>query len=183
MIKIRRFSLAILAVGSVNLFPSICLGQTVQLPENSTFFTGQPPTLISAETLESWTNWPNAHYYFVFNLPTNSVESLGKVTIQQQENVDTIKFNLDNTHAFIGTQRNPKQTLTFTTTQDSKTQAVAIVFNPPIPPGTTFTIRLDAKQNPSSSGVYLFSVTTFPAGENPTGLDMGVGRLTFYQNY
>jgi hypothetical protein len=172
-----------LAISTVNFLPSIAQAQVVQQPNNETFFTGQPPVLVSAETIDSWINWPNAHYYFTFNLPKNSVESLGKVTIQQQENVDTIQFDLDNTHAFVGTQRNPNQALNFTTTQDSNTKAIAINFNPPIPPGTTFTVRLEAKQNPSSSGVYLFDVTTFPAGNNPTGLPMGVGRLTFYQNY
>lgn len=183
MFKIRHLFLVILSLSILNLWSSIGLGQTVQLPNNSTFFTGQPPTLISAETPDSWVSWPNAHYYFTFNLPQNSVESLGKVTIQQQENVETIPFNLRATHAFMGTQRNPNQTLTFTTTQDPNTKAITVNFNPPVSPGTTFTIRLEAERNPSSSGVYLFSVTTFPSGNNPTGLPMGVGRLTFYQNF
>jgi hypothetical protein len=33
------------------------------------------------------------------------------------------------------------------------------------------------------TGTYLFSVKTFPAGPNPIGFDMGVGRLSFYQNF
>lgn len=183
MLKFRYFLIAMLSVSTVNFLPSISRAQTVQLPENASFFTGQPPVLVTAETPDSWIGWPNAHYYFTFNLPKNSVESLGKVTIQQQENVETIQFDLDHTHAFVGTQRNPNQTLTFTTTQDPNTQAIAINFDPPIPPGTTFTIRLEADRNPSASGVYLFDVTTFPAGQNPMGLEMGVGRLSFYQAF
>jgi hypothetical protein len=183
MFKIGHFSLAILSLNALNLWTSICLGQTVYQPDNETFFTGQPPVLVTAETAENWVSWPNAHYYFTFNLPKNSVESLGKVTIKQQENVETIQFNLNDTHAFIGTQRNPNKALNFTTTQDPNTQTISVNFNPPVPPGTTFTIRLEAQRNPSSSGTYLFDVTTFPAGDNPTGLPMGVGRITFYQNF
>ena len=57
------------------------------------------------------------------------------------------------------------------------------MFAPPIPPGTTFSIRLEANENPSVPGTYLFSVTTFPAGQNPIGFDLGVGRLSFYQTF
>jgi hypothetical protein len=182
MLNFRYFSVAMLAASTVNFLPSISPAQIVQLPNNETFFTGQPPVLVTAETPDNWAGWPNAHYYFTFNLPPKSIESLGKVTIQQQENVETIQFDLSGTHAFIGTQGNPNQTLTFTTTQDPNTKAITVNFNPPIPPGTTFTIRLEAERNPAS-GVYLFDLTTFPAGSNPTGLPMGVGRLSFYQNF
>lgn len=113
-----HFPVTLLAASTINFVPSLSLAQSVQQPNNGTFFTGQPPVLVTAETPDTWIGWPNAHYYFTFNLPQNSVESLGKVTIQQQENVETIQFNLNDTHAFIGTQRNPSQNLNFTTTHD-----------------------------------------------------------------
>lgn len=172
--------LPLLILGMSAIAPS-SLAQNVQFPANSTFFTGQPPNLVNAATPTSTINWPDAPYYFTFSLPENSVESLGKITIQQQENAETIQFNLSHTKAFRGTQDSQGQSLTFKVTQDPKTQAIAIVFDPPVSPGTTFSIRLEAVQNPSQSGIYLFNLMAFPAGENPTGLDLGVGRFQFYQ--
>ena len=181
--SMRPLVFAISAIGSLSLSIPSGFAQTLPFPENSTFFTGQPPTLVTAETPDSRINWPNAHYYFTFDLPKNSVQSLGKVTIQPQPNVQTIQFNLANTTAFQGTQNRQGQAFTLKASQDPKTQAIAITFDPPIPPGTTFSIRLEANQNPSVQGTYLFSVKTFPAGTNPIGFDMGVGRLSFYQNF
>lgn len=183
MMKTRILSPLILGLTSLALSSSVCFAQSLQTPENQTFFTGQPPSLISAETLTSSINWPDSHYYFIFNLPKNSVESVGKIIIQQQPNVETIQFNLSNTYAFRGTQNSPGQALKFKVNQDPKTQAITILFDPPIPPGNTFSIRLEANQNPSSSGVYLFNVNAFPFGNNAMGMDMGVGRLSFYQTF
>jgi hypothetical protein len=183
--KIMRFlTLLILTLitTTIVIAPTV-LTQNLPFPANSSFFTGNPPTLVTAQTLESSVNWPSAHYYFTFNLPNSSPESLGKVTIQQEENVQNIQFNLANTTAFQGTQNNQGQALTVKVIQDSQTQTIGITFEPPIPPNSTFTIRLEATQNPSTQGTYLFRVTAFPAGENPIGLDMGVGRISFYQNF
>jgi hypothetical protein len=179
----RPLVFALSAIGSLSLSIPSGFAQTLPFPENSTFFTGQPPSLVTAETPDSRINWPDAHYYFTFDLPKNSVQSLGKVTIQPQPNVQTIQFNLANTTAFQGTQNSQGKAFTLKASQDPKTQAIAITFDPPIPPGTAFSIRLEANQNPSVTGTYLFSVKTFPAGPNPIGFDMGVGRLSFYQNF
>lgn len=177
-----KISPLILSV-AIGVFSPICLAQNFPYPADSTFFTGQPPVLVNAETLDSYVRWPNAHYYFTFNLPSNSVESVGKVTIQQETSIETISFNLSDTYAFQGTQNNRGKAIAFKAAQDPQTQAINVTFDPPIPPGTTFTIRLEANQNPSQSGVYLFRINAFPAGSNPIGLDMGVGRLSFYQPF
>lgn len=179
----RPLVFAISAISSLSLSIPNGFAQTLPFSENSTFFTGQPPMLVSTETLESRINWPDAHYYFTFNLPNNSVQSLGKVSIQQQPSFENIQFNLTNTTAFQGDQNNQGQAFTLKASQDPQTQAITVTFEPPISPGTTFSIRLEANQNPSVAGTYLFSVTTFPAGPNPIGLDMGVGRLSFYQGF
>ena len=65
--------------------------------------------------------------------------------------------------------------------QDEETGAITVIFANPIPPGTTFTVRLKPKRNPDLGGVYLFGVTAFPWGEKPDGLYLGAGRLQFYQ--
>ncbi len=149
------------------------------LSDNPTYFTGEPPSLVSVETPDTSVNWPSAHYYFTFNLPSTSPESLGQVTITQEVSGETIEFNLQNTKAFQG---NPKQIIDLkSVTQDPQTQTITIVFASPVAPNTQFTISLEATQNPSEDGTYIFRVQGFPDGNNPVGLDLGVGQLSFYR--
>lgn len=51
-----------------------------------------------------------------------------------------------------------------------------------VQPGTTVTITLEVKRNPSTSGTYLFGVTAYPVGEKGIGSFLGHGRLFFYDN-
>ena len=62
--------------------------------------------------------------------------------------------------------------------QPNKPGEATIAFDPPVSPGTTVTVALRAKRNPSG-GVYLFGVTAFPAGERSWGQFLGYGRLHF----
>lgn len=170
-----------MSVSALAFAPS-ALTQQLPYPENSTFFTGQPPSLVNANTPDPLIGWPHPHYYFILNLPASSPQSLGKVTITPQANIGTITFNLSKTEAFQGTKNNKGQAITLqSVTQDSKTGVITIAFAPPIPPGTTFTITLQPFTNPGDPGTYLFTVQAFPIGENPIGLDIGVGSLSFYQ--
>lgn len=148
---------------------------------NPTFFTGQPPVFVGVHTPDPTITLPNAHYYFTIHLPNNSVESIGQLTIQQQQSPEMIPLNVKNTYAFIGTQGNVGKPLTIQTTQNPQTQGVNVTFNPPVPPGTTFTVRLEAVRNPSMDTTYLYNVSVFPAGINPTAFPIGVGRLSFYR--
>jgi hypothetical protein len=163
------------------LLASQGLSQQTHLLENSTTFTGEPPSLVNTQTPSSQAGWPSPQYFFTFNLPPKSIESLGKVTIQQEPNIQTIHFALKQTKAFLGTQDNQGKALkTKTVTLDRNTQTITVVFDPPIPPGTTFTISLQAQQNPSLQGVYRFIVNAFPAGANPIALKLGTGQLNIY---
>jgi hypothetical protein len=155
--------------------------QELPFPANSTFFTGQPPSLNDASSPFSGVNIPNVPYYFTISLPEKSVESLGKVTIEQEVSPVVIQFQLSQTQAFQGTPNSRGKALSLkSVTQDSKTQAISVNFEPPVPPGTTFTISLMAQQNPSVGDTYLFRVKAFPAGDNPIGIDLGVGRFQIY---
>ncbi len=172
-----------LSIASIAIAP-VTLTQDLPFPANSSFFTGEPPTLVSAETPDSSINWPSAHYYFTFNVPASCPESLGKVTVAPEASFESIAFDLSATQAFEGTQNNRGKAIALqSVTQDPQTQMITIAFAPPVPPNTTFTISLQAVQNPSVSGEYLFRVQGFPAGDNPIGLDLGVGRLSFYQPF
>ena len=97
-------------------------------------------------------------------------------------NHEIIKFQLPQTQPLQGTSNSRGKALTLkSVTQDPKTQAISVNFEPPVPPGMTFTISLLAQQNPSVGDTYLFRVKAFPAGDNPIGIDLGVGRFQIYE--
>lgn len=162
---------------------AIPLGTTTALSQalspSATFFTGASPSLITVGTPNNRVNFPSPRYFFTLQLPVDSPESLGKVTIIPQASSNPIVFNLAGTTAFQGTQAQQGKPLAVTAHQE-KDGTIAIAFDPPIPPGITFTISLQAVQNPPFSGIYQFSVQAFPAGVNPTGMALGVGRLSFF---
>lgn len=185
ILVVRIFTLITLsltvACASIPL-ATVTQAQELPFPANSTFFTGKPPNLNGAYSPFSSVNIPSVPYHFTISLPENSVESLGKVTIEQETSPETINFDLSQTQAFQGTPNNRGQTLTLkNVTQDPETQTISVNFEPPISPGTTFTISLIAEQNPSVGFTYLFRVNAFPAGNNPIGMDLGVGRFAIYE--
>lgn len=164
---------------------SALLGAAVLAPqglsqEKTTAFTGEPPVFVNAGTPNYYINRLLAAYYFTIKLPPKSDQSLSQVTIQQQVSPETIQFNLDQTQAFQDS-RGQKKTLTLKNVSlDTNTQTIAIEFDPPISPGTTFTIVLEAQRNPFIEGVYLFNIAALPAGSNPTPLTLGTARFHFY---
>ena len=183
--KIHIIPLFVLTISTVGiaLVPK-ALTQETQLVQSSTSFTGGVPKLVGAKVPHSAVRFVLPKYYFTLYLPADANQPLGQVTIQQQENSETIQFNLDKTEAFEGTQDNKGQALEIKeVTQDPQTNSINVSFEPPVPPGTTMSIGLQAKQNPSNDGTYLFRISAFPAGENPMALDLGVGRLQFYQAF
>lgn len=148
--------------------------------QRTAYFT-QPPRLVKASTTYNRVNELGAVYYFTINLPENAGETLQTITIQQRESIEYIRFQLDKSVAFEGTASQEGQKLELKDiSSDQKTQTVTLVFNPPVSPGKNITIGLKPRQNPRSSGVYLFGVTAFPTGEKPHGQFLGFGRLHFY---
>lgn len=144
------------------------------------YFT-QPPRLVKTTTSYNRINEPAAVYYFTINLPDNSGEALQKITIQQKQGVDSIRFNLDKSFAYEGTySQEGKKFALKDISSDQKTQTVTLTFNPPIAPGKNITVALKPIQNPQVSGVYLFGVTAFPPGEKSHGQFLGYGRLQIY---
>ena len=158
--------------------------QEIQLPENKTYFSVGVPKFVGAQVPHSAANYVWPKYYFTLNLPADANQSLGQITIQQEENIETIQFELDKTTAFEGTDNKKGQALEIKeVTQDPQTKTINVSFEPPVPPDTTSSISLQAKQNPSDGGIYLFRVNAFPASDNPMGLDLGLGRLQFEKPY
>lgn len=151
--------------------------QAVQLADG-TFYFVQPPSLLRARTTDKGVRALGAKYYFTLSVPEGAGEPLQRVTIAQQEGADTIRFSLDKTQAFADDEGD--KLALGKVTRDKATRTVSVVFNPPVPPGQTVTVRLRPFQNPSAPGVYLFGVTAFPQGEKAHGQFLGFGRLQFY---
>lgn len=144
-----------------------------------TSFTGTSPSLITVGTPNHRVNLPSPRYFFTLQLPADSPEAIGKVIIIPQASSNPIAFNLQRTTAFQGTQAQRGKPMAVTALQEQD-GGIAIAFDPPVPPGTIFTLSLQAVQNPAQSGIYQFRVRAFPVGVNPTGIDLGVGRLSFF---
>lgn len=148
-----------------------------------TVYFNQPPSLVETATTYNDVYVWGATYYFTINVPDNAVEPLQKITLNQREGVDNIRFDLKRTYAFEGTRRREGQKLGLSdVTSQRKERTVSITFNPPIPPGKTITVAMKPVQNPTVPGVYLYGVTAFPAGEKAYGQFLGYGRLQFYSS-
>jgi len=163
--------------------------QAVQLRDGTVYFV-QPPKLVNATTTYKDVNVWGATYYFTINVPENAGESLQRVTIAQREGVENIRYNLNDTRAFVVTRdaygglrlRQESRLTLGAVTSDRKTRTVTVNFEPPVTPGQTVTIALRPVNNPSFSGVYLLGVTAFPMGEKSHGQFLGFGRFQFYSN-
>ncbi|MDJ0747243.1 MAG: DUF2808 domain-containing protein [Xenococcaceae cyanobacterium MO_167.B27] len=141
------------------------------------------PRLIDAHTTFSEARARGATYYFDVELPPDAGEPLQQILISQRRGAQEIEFRLDKTVAYIGTHRKKQESLNIASaTQDETNQEIKIVFESPIPPGTTFTVGIKPRRNPFHDGIYLFGVTAFPAGEQANGLYLGVGRFHFYRS-
>ena len=153
--------------------------QAVELADGTVSFE-KPPLLIGGITTFRGVRMWGAKYYFTLFLPENAGEPLKKVTISQRQGAETILFRTSDTLAFQGTPRKKGEKLTVAEViHNRETETVAVSFEPPIAPGTTFTIGLIPRRNPDFGGIYLFGVTAFPAGEKPYGLYLGAVRLSF----
>ena len=156
--------------------------QAVQLADGTTYFV-QPPSLEQARTTYTNVNAPTATYYFTINVPESAGEPLQRVTIDQRQGTDRVRFDLKDTRAFEGTSFKKGAKLSLgEVTRIPDTPTISVILDPPAPPGRTVTVALRPIRNPQFSGVYLFGVTAFPPGEKSHGQFLGFGRFQFYGN-
>ncbi len=159
-------ALAIFALAPILPISLISPSYAVKLRDGKTYFN-QIPTLVEAYTTYNTVNITNAIYYFNISVPKDAGEALQKVEIKQEPALEVIDIN----------PSEAKDGMKITVNADKK---VTVVFNPPIAPGASVSIRLRAVQNPRFGAVYLFGVTAFPESEMPYGQFLGFGRLTFF---
>lgn len=154
---------------------------TAQVNLNTAYFT-KAPRLLSATTTFSGVAVRGAKYYFNIVLPEDAGNNLQQIAIAQRQGAETIDFRLEDTVAYLGTNRNKKDEIAIAEVlQNEDTGEITVLLEKPILPGTTFTVGLKPKKNPFYAGVYLFGVRAFPQGNNPVDLYLGAGRLHFYR--
>lgn len=169
---VSRLFLASLTLGGV----LTSAARAVQFGDGTTHFAGMPRLVEARTTQDQARSW-GGRYYFTIAVPEDASEPLARLEIHQQEGSDRLgRFELartsarlaDNTPAPLGP-----------VSLDRDRQTLVATFDPPIPPGQTVRLSLSPWSTPSS-GIYLFGVTAFPAGEQPVGQFLGFGRFHFY---
>jgi len=146
-----------------------------------TFFEAAP-SLENVRTTMNDAHIRGATYYFTISLPADAGASLGEIIIKQRGGMHDIPLLLDETTAFIGTSQDKQDPLSLSeVSQIDDNRTIRAAFDPPVEPGTTFTLGLTPQRNPSSGGVYQFGVTVVPDGETPEPFPLGLGRLQFYE--
>jgi Protein of unknown function (DUF2808) len=156
--------------------------QAITLSDGTTYFE-HPPHFIEAATSQDATYIWGATYYFTLSIPEDAGEPLQTVVIQQKSGVSRPIFDPKKTVAFEGTRdllgvQLPTQYVGF----DDSTQAMTVIFDPPIEPGKTITIRFYPVRNPSIGGRYLYGITAFPVGAQPHGQFLGYGEISIHDN-
>ena len=169
---LTAFATGIVSLGLVTI-PAVA----VRFADGTVQFAGVP-RLGKVSTTDNQTYAWSATYLFTLQLPADASEPLGRVMLQQTEGVDGVEFNLKGTYAYLNGDRTQR---TAVETVQLKPDTLELTFNPPIPPNSTVTIGLRPYTNPRTGGVYLFGVTTAPAGEKVRSQFIGSGRLQFYE--
>lgn len=151
--------------------------------EGQTFFS-HPPQLMRVAASQTGEDTPST-YEFTLTVPKDAGQPLKTVTIAQATNVETVKFNVSSSKAFVGDRLTASSQIRLASVggeQPANPGEVTIVFDQPVQPGSTVTVALAAQRNPSWGGVYEFGVTAYPEGENGLGQFLGYGRINFYGN-
>ena len=149
--------------------------------ERQTFFS-EPPQLIRIAASQTGAHAPST-YEFTLTLPKNAGQPLKAVKIVQAENIETVKFDVGNSKAFVGDRfaAGPEIRLaSIGGKQSSNPGEVTIAFDQPVQPGSTVTVALAVQHNPGWGGVYEFGVTAYPDGEDGLGQFLGYRRISFY---
>jgi Protein of unknown function (DUF2808) len=144
-------------------------------------FFSHAPRLVRVNASQKVAHTPST-YEFTVSVPSDAGASLQAVRIVQDPNLNTVKFNVSQSQAFLGKQyaAGPELSLASIGGAQPAPGAATIVFDQPVQPGNTVTIALDVKANPATEGVYEFGVTAFPTSEKGEGLFLGYGRINLY---
>ena len=175
----KNMSLSLFLLTSINLTLISSAAENQASISAQAYFV-KAPRLVDYHATFSGLRVRQAVYYFDLEIPDDAVGSLQQVSLAQREGGEEIEFHLDQTRAFQGHHRRKQEPITLANvTQDDSTNKINVTFATPIKPGSQITIGLKPRINPEREGFYLFGVTAFPAGEEPTGLYLGTARFYF----
>ncbi|UBF30391.1 DUF2808 domain-containing protein (plasmid) [Kovacikia minuta CCNUW1] len=158
--------------------------ETISINQAGQSFFSHPPQLIRSMATQAGAYTPST-YEFTLTVPKDAGQPLKAVKVVQAQNVETIKFDVGRSKAFVGDRLTASSEIRLASVGGEKPAnpgEVTIVFDQPVQPGSTVTVALAAQRNPNWGGVYLFGVTAYPAGENGLGQFLGYGRINFYGN-
>lgn len=158
--------------------------QAVQLSDGRVYFEN-PPRLVDSSIREQSVSDNNVKYYFHLSIPSNAGEPLRRLDIVQEHGdlfTRKINFEADESVAYVGHRSRGEELGIGGASFDDDINTVTLTFDPPIPPGTDLTVRLNAERNPRQEGVYLLGVTAYPTGEVPRGQFLGFGRFHIFDN-
>jgi hypothetical protein len=157
----------------------------IQLADGTVYFEN-PPRLVDSSILEQAVADSNVKYYFHLSVPDDAGEALQRVEIVQQNGdlfTREVEFEAEESTAYTGHRPRRGDDITIGSALfDENSQTMTLIFDPPVPPGTDLTVRLNAERNPRRAGVYLFGVTAYPEGDIAYGQFLGYGRFHIYNN-
>ncbi len=170
-----------LLIASCIIVPNLAMPfQAATAQEREVNYFTKSPRLLGASTTFDAIRFSAAKYYFNISLPQDAGNNLQQIGIAQRQGTEDIKFKLDETKVFLGSNRRRGEEVAIAdVTQDETTGEIKVLLDQPIPPGTDFTVRLKPRRNPDYPGIYLFGVTAYPQGVDPTSLYLGPGRFSF----
>jgi len=176
--RLRRLALGVVLSASIG--PGLISSARALELRGSTYFAN-PPWKVDLVSYYTTIFQPFAEYYFTISLDADAGAALGRLTIQQTRGVDnSFPFAVERTEAFLGRPRQRGQKLPVQAEFDAAARQFSLTFPEPIPPGSTFTVVLRPWNNPSFSDTYMFQVTAYPAGPNPSPAPVGFGTLRIY---
>ncbi len=147
----------------------------------ATYFR-RPPWKVDLISYATTVWEPLAEYYFTVELDPGADAALGALTIEQTRGVDRqFPFNVGATRAFLGRPRHEGAAVPVEASFDVDRRRFELRFPEPVAPGTTVTVMLKPWNNPAFADTYMFAVSAYPAGPNPSPAALGYGTLRIYQ--
>ncbi|MEO0406772.1 MAG: DUF2808 domain-containing protein [Cyanobacteria bacterium P01_A01_bin.135] len=180
---LRKTGLALAAALTTLVITPLPL-QARQAADGRVFFDAAPRLVDTFTSNRTVSSASRPSYSFDLTIPADVGEPLQQVAIAQlngESEAREIEYDLERTQAFTGKHRRRGDELLLSNVSfNDDTQTIVVTFDTPVPPGTDVTIRLRPERNPRREGTYQFGITAFPAGEQPQGLFLGIGRLQFF---
>jgi hypothetical protein len=167
------------AVGALGAFPQSLASLELR---GSTVFQ-RAPWQVELVSYTTDVGQLRAEYFLTVELPEDAGAALGELQIRQTRGVDrNFQFSPDRTEAFLGRPRRRGASLPVEASFSQEERLITVRFPQPVPPGSTVTVRLKPWANPMMADTYMFQVTAFPAGSNPTPAQLGFGVLRIYRS-